>query len=278
MSDSSRTDGRSSGAGLRAAGVSRAFKGVQALQDVTLELSPHEVVGLIGPNGAGKTTLINLLTGFDRPTSGTIELDGRDVTGWNPPRRAHAGLARTFQHGHVFSELSVRENVELGALGVAGAGEARRRARELLAALDLERHERLPAGTLPHGEQRKVAVARALAARPRYVLMDEPAAGLPESDVEPFAGLIRSVRDRYEAGVLIVDHNMALMMEVSDRIEVLDQGRTLARGTPDEIRRNIDVAAAYLGESVMAEDERVVAEDERVVAEDERVVAEDEDA
>ena len=235
---------------------------MQALQDVTLELSPHEVVGLIGPNGAGKTTLINLLTGFDRPTSGTIELDGRDVTGWNPPRRAHAGLARTFQHGHVFSELSVRENVELGALGVAGAGEARRRARELLAALDLERHERLPAGTLPHGEQRKVAVARALAARPRYVLMDEPAAGLPESDVEPFAGLIRSVRDRYEAGVLIVDHNMALMMEVSDRIEVLDQGRALARGTPEEIRRNIDVAAAYLGESVMAEDERVVAEDE----------------
>jgi branched-chain amino acid transport system ATP-binding protein len=150
----------------------------------------------------------------------------------------------------VFGELSVRENVELGALGVGTrAAEARRRADELLGAMELGARARLPAGELPHGEQRKIAVARALAARPRYVLMDEPAAGLFEHDVTAFAQVIRSVRDGHGAGVLIVDHNMALIMDVSDRIEVLDQGRTIARGTPQEIRANIDVAAAYLGAS-----------------------------
>ena len=246
----SDADGRSPGAKLRAAGVTRAFKGVQALQGVTFELGPHEVVGLIGPNGAGKTTLINVMTGFDLPTSGAVELDGHDITSWGPARRARAGLARTFQQGRVFGALSVRENVELGALGVGvRAGEAGRRADELLATMELADDAGLAAGQLPHGAQRKIAVARALASRPRYVLMDEPAAGLFESDISAFAQVIRSVRDGYGAGVLIVDHNMALIMEVSDRIEVLDQGRTLARGTPDEIRRNIDVAAAYLGAS-----------------------------
>jgi branched-chain amino acid transport system ATP-binding protein len=228
---------------------------VRALQGVTLELEPGKVVGLIGPNGAGKTTLINLITGFDLADSGTIALDGEDVTRWGPARRARAGMARTFQQGRVFGELSVRENVELGALGVAvRASEARRRADELLAAMELGDHARLPAGELPHGEQRKIAVARALAARPRYLLMDEPAAGLFEHHVAAFAQVIRSVRDSYGPGVLIVDHNMALIMEVSDRIEVLDQGKTIARGSPGEIRANIDVAAAYLGASgVIAE-------------------------
>jgi branched-chain amino acid transport system ATP-binding protein len=249
----SEDGGRPPGTGLRAADVTRAFKGVQALQGVTLELESHEVVGLIGPNGAGKTTLINLITGFDLPSSGRIELDGQDLTRWGPARRTRAGLARTFQQGRVFTELSVRENVELGALGVgAGRREARRRADELLTRMDLVEHADVPAGTLPHGEQRKVSVARALASRPRYVLMDEPAAGLAEHDVASFASIIRSVREGYDAGVLIVDHNMALIMEVSDRIEVLDQGKTLARGTPEEIRRNIDVAAAYLGASGVA--------------------------
>jgi len=251
-------DGGSSGARLRATDVARAFKGVQALEGLNFELGRHEVVGLIGPNGAGKTTLINVITGFDRPTAGAIELDGVDVTGWPASRRARAGLARTFQQGRVFGELTVQENVELGALGVgAGAHQARARADELLSIMQLADHAKLPASLLAHGEQRKVAVARALASRPRYVLMDEPAAGLFESDISAFAEVIRSVRDGYDAGVLIVDHNMALIMAVSDRIEVLDQGRSLASGTPEEIRRNIDVAAAYLGASgVTAERER----------------------
>lgn len=244
---------------LRASAVSRSFAGVQALDNVTFELSPREVVGLIGPNGAGKTTLINLITGFDRPTQGTIELDGQNVTGWSPTRRAHAGLARTFQHGHLFHDLSVRENVELAALAVgASAGEARGRAAELLEVLELGHRTHQLAASLPHGDERKVGVARALAGRPRFVLMDEPAAGLPDSEVGSLVKTVRSVRDAFGVGILVVDHNMALIMEVSDRIQVLDQGRTLAHGTPHEIRKNLDVTAAYLGSSGVRTEDAVV--------------------
>jgi len=215
---------------------------------VTLELHRHEVVGLIGPNGAGKTTLVNVVTGFDFPTSGTVSLEGEDITSWPAHRRGRAGLARTFQHGHLFRGLSVRENVEVAALGSgAGAGEASRRADRLLGLLGLERGADRPAAVLPHGDERRLGVARALATNPRYVLMDEPAAGLQEAEVPDFAAVVRSVRDEHGAGVLLIDHNVALIMEVCDRIEVLDQGRTLASGTPAEIRENLDVTAAYLG-------------------------------
>jgi len=242
---------------LRTTDVSRSFAGVDALQRVTLEIDRHEVVGLIGPNGAGKTTLINLITGFDLPSTGTITLGDDDVTRWRVNRRAHAGLARTFQHGHLFGALSVAENVQLGGLGVGmSAREARRVCAELLEALELLDRAGVPAAALPHGEEQKVSVARALASRPRYVLLDEPAAGLSDSDLLSFAALVRRVRDEYGAGVLLVDHNMTLIMEVCDRIHVLDQGRTLAAGTPAEIRRNIDVTAAYLGSSGVAEGSR----------------------
>ena len=241
--------------GFRAAAVSRSFAGVHALDDVTLELQRHEVVGLIGPNGAGKTTLVNVMTGFDRPTSGRVELDSQDVTRWSAHRRGRAGLARTFQHSHAFRSLSVRENVEVAALGSgAGSGKANRRATELLELLGLLDAAETSAASLPHGDERRLGVARALATEPRYVLMDEPAAGLPEAEVPDFAAVVRSVRDDHGAGVLLIDHNMALIMEVCDRIQVLDQGTTLAEGAPDEIRSNIDVAAAYLGESAVHED------------------------
>jgi branched-chain amino acid transport system ATP-binding protein len=227
---------------------------VQALRGVTLELHRHEVVGLIGPNGAGKSTLVNVLTGFDFPDEGAVELEGRDVTRWAPHRRGRAGLARTFQHSRSFKALSVRENVEVAALGVgAGPREARRRADGLLESLRLGNYADAPARVLPHGDERRLGVARALATEPRYVLMDEPAAGLPEAEVPAFAEVVRSVRDDHDAGVLLIDHNMALIMGVCDRIQVLDQGRTLAEGTPGEIRDNLDVAAAYLGESAVVE-------------------------
>jgi branched-chain amino acid transport system ATP-binding protein len=233
--------------------VSRTFAGVQALDGVTLELHRHEVVGLIGPNGAGKSTLVNVLSGFDVPSSGTVELGDRDVTRWSPHRRGRAGIARTFQHSRSFRGLSVRENVELSALGVgARPRAARARADELLGLLGLEPYEHTPAGALPHGDERRLGVARALATEPGFVLMDEPAAGLPEAEVPEFAAVVRAVRDEHDAGVLLIDHNMALVMEVCDRIQVLDQGRTLAEGTPAEIRGNLDVAAAYLGESAVA--------------------------
>jgi branched-chain amino acid transport system ATP-binding protein len=187
------------------------------------------------------------LTGFDRPTTGRVELESRDVTGWSPQRRGRAGIARTFQHGHAFRGLSVRENVEVAALGVgASARTARQRADELLRALDLDDG---PADALPHGDERKLGVARALATAPKFVLMDEPAAGLTEAEAPQLAAVVRAVRDEHGAGVLLIDHNVPLIMGVCDRIHVLDEGRTLAAGTPDEIRRNVDVGNAYLGGS-----------------------------
>ncbi len=198
---------------------------------------------------------MNVLSGFDLPDAGTVELGGRDVTGWSPPRRGRAGLARTFQHSRSFRGLSVRENVEVAALGAGASGrEARRRGGELLELLGLAGYEDAPASVLAHGDERKLGVARALATEPRFVLVDEPAAGLPEAEVPDFAAVIRLVRDERRAGVLLIDHNMALVMEVCDRIHVLDQGRTLAEGTPVEIRGNLDVAAAYLGERAVHDD------------------------
>jgi branched-chain amino acid transport system ATP-binding protein len=246
---------RRPGATLRASSVSRSFEGVAALRSVTLELHRGEVVGLIGPNGAGKSTLVNVLSGFDRPTEGTVHLEERDVTRWTPNRRARHGLARTFQHTHAFRSLSVRENVEVAALGVgAGARRAAQRAQELLDVLALAAYAEAPASTLAHGDERRLGVARALATEPSFVLMDEPAAGLPEAEVPEFAAVVRSVRDEHGAGVLLIDHNMALIMEICERIHVLDQGTTLAEGTPEEIRSNLDVAAAYLGEAPVPED------------------------
>ncbi|HEY7422592.1 MAG TPA: ABC transporter ATP-binding protein [Gaiellaceae bacterium] len=245
---------RRPGGSLRASSVSRSFAGVDALREVSLELRPAEVVGLIGPNGAGKSTLVNVLSGFDRPSAGRVLLEERDVTGWSAHRRGRHGLARTFQHSHAFRGLTVRENVEVSALGVGASGRAAtRRADELLDLLGLAGYADRPASALAHGDERRLGVARALAAQPRFVLMDEPAAGLPEAEVPRFAATVSSVRDR-GAGVLLVDHNVALVLEVCERIHVLDQGTTLAEGTPAEIRAHLGVAAAYLGESAAAEE------------------------
>jgi branched-chain amino acid transport system ATP-binding protein len=245
------------GGTLRATGISRSFEGIHALRSVTIEIRRNEVVGLIGPNGAGKTTLVNVMTGFDRPTAGSVVLEGADVTRWRPHRRGRAGLARTFQHSHSFGGLSVRENVEVSALGAGRSPrDARRRAEDLVRLLGLEAYVHVRASGLAHGDERKLEVARALAIEPRFVLMDEPAAGLPEAEIPAFAAVLRGVRDERGIGVLLIEHNMALVMEVCDRIHVLDQGETLAEGTPDAVRANLDVTAAYLGESAVHEEER----------------------
>jgi branched-chain amino acid transport system ATP-binding protein len=249
------TEGAASEAGgpqntLRATGIRRYFEGVHALDGVTLELHRHEVLGLIGPNGAGKTTLVNIITGFDFPSTGTVELEGEDITGWTPHRRGRAGLARTFQAAHSFARLTVRENVEVSALACgARPREAQARADELLGVLGLTAHADIPAAFLPHGEERKLGVARALGTRPRFLLMDEPAAGLNEAEVPDLVALVRSVRNEHEVGVLLIDHNVSLIMEVCDRIQVLDEGHTIATGSPEEIRVNLDVTTAYLGRS-----------------------------
>jgi len=233
---------------LQATALSRAYAGIRALDDVTIAVRRHEVVGLMGPNGAGKSTLVNLLSGFDFPTTGSVVLDGVDITTWPAHRRVRAGLARTFQHGHAFPALTARENVEVAALGRgASASAARRRAAELLELLGIADHADADASTLAHGDERLLGVARALATEPKFVLLDEPAAGLNEEEIGAFADTIRLVRNERQAGVLLIDHNVPLVLGVCDRIHVLDQGVTLAEGTPAEIRGHPAVAEAYLG-------------------------------
>ncbi len=224
---------------------------MQALSDVSFELGRDEIVGLIGPNGAGKTTLVNIMSGFDVPDVGRVEMEGTDITSWRAAKRAGHGLARTFQHGHLFAGMSVRENVAVAAMGVGGRGRAAdRRAAELLALLDLEHRSEHDARALPHGEASKLGVARALAAEPRYLLMDEPAAGLSEPEIPAFVEILSGIRAQ-GIGVLLIDHNIELIVEVCDRIVVLDQGRVLVEGTAREVRDDPAVAAAYLGESLM---------------------------
>lgn len=236
--------------GLRATDIRRFFDGVHALNGVNLEVLRHEVVGLIGPNGAGKTTLVNIITGFDSPTTGTVELDTEVVTRWSAYRRGRAGLARTFQAAHSFGRLTVRENIEVGALASGGSRNAAgKRATELMGVLGLTQHADSESMVLTQGEERKLGIARALATEPKYILMDEPAAGLNEGEVPELADLLRSVRDEHGVGVLLIDHNVPLILDVCDRIQVLDQGRTIANGSPADIRTNSEVAFAYLGKS-----------------------------
>ena len=233
---------------LRASAVSRSFEGVHALQDVTLELRRREVVGLIGPNGAGKSTLVNVLTGFDLPTSGAVELRDRDITRWSANRRARSGLTRTFQHSRSLRALSVRENVEVSALGVGlRTREARRRARELLELLGLAQQADTPAGSLAQGDERRLGVARALVAEPDFVLMDEPAAGLPEEETQRLGEVIRSIPGDIGAQVILVDHDMSLVSGCCETTAVLDFGRLIASGSTQEVLRNEHVIRAYLG-------------------------------
>ena len=234
---------------LLVTGVSRSFAGVQALAGVSLSVRPGEVFGLIGPNGAGKSTLVNIISGYDMPNSGTVEVDGVDITRSKSYLRARDGLARTFQHGHLFDGLTVRENIEVTALGT---GRSRKQAfalaDELLEEFHLTDRADQPAGSLPHGVERRVGVARALATEPRYVLFDEPAAGLNEGEIGEFADNIRQLSAR-GLGVLLIDHNVRLILSVCDRIHVLVEGKTLLEGTPDEVRASDELAEAYLGKS-----------------------------
>ena len=236
---------------LHATALSRAYAGVRALEGVTITVRRHEVIGLIGPNGAGKSTLVNLLSGFDFPTSGSVMLEGVDITTWSAHRRVRSGLVRTFQHGHAFPGLTARENIEVAALGTGAArGVAARRATELLELMGLADHANAEAATLPHGDERLLGVARALATMPKLVLLDEPAAGLNEDEISAFADIIKLVRDERNAGILLIEHNVPLVLGVCDRIHVLDQGETLAEGSPTEIRNHPAVADAYLGTTV----------------------------
>jgi ABC-type branched-subunit amino acid transport system ATPase component len=242
---------------LRADGVSVAFGGVQALLEVQLEVGAAELVGLIGPNGAGKTTLIDAVTGFTPVTAGRVWVEGRDVSGLPPDRRARLGLVRTFQGAETFAPLTVEEHL-LAAAHVPGRWAAvrdlvaPRRAdavdgvSEVLDELGLDAVADQYPDDLSYGQRKLVDLARALVSGPRVVLCDEPAAGLDSSETTELGGLLRRVRDR-GTGVLLIDHDMDLVLEVCDRIYVLDFGRIIASGTPAVIRADQRVIDAYLG-------------------------------
>jgi ABC-type branched-subunit amino acid transport system ATPase component len=233
---------------LEARAVRVHFGGVRAVDGVDLALAEGEILGLIGPNGAGKTTLVNVLSGFERATDGRVTLAGRDVTSWPPDALARAGLVRTFQAVRLFARLTVLENVEAAAISArASRREARSLAYDLLARMNLAQEARRPAGALPHGAERRLAIARALAMRPRFLLLDEPGAGLDEIESDALVAALVAVRDRFSLGLLVIEHDMRLIMAVCERIQVLDHGRTIAIGSPAEVRNDPAVRSAYLG-------------------------------
>ena len=224
------------------------FGGVAAVSDVTLAVRRHEVFGLIGPNGAGKTTLVNCLTGFQRPTSGRVLLGGDPTEGWSPDKFRKQGVARSFQAGRLFRDMTVLENIEVTAVGLGlGRRAAAERAMAMLDWIGLADQAQRIAGTLAYTDERRVGIARALILSPAFILLDEPAAGMSDAECEGLAEWVATIPRRFDCGVLLIEHNMHVIMGVCDRIHVLDGGRTLAEGRPTEIQDNPEVIAAYLG-------------------------------
>jgi branched-chain amino acid transport system ATP-binding protein len=241
---------------LRTERLTKAFGALVAVNGVSLSVEPGTLHSVIGPNGAGKTTLFNLLTGQHAPTSGRIVFDGRDIAGTRPSRIAHLGIARSFQRTNVFPALSVLENVWVAAFACASwrglawrstsrYPELRERAMRALTEVGLGDKAARPAREISHGEQRQLELAIALAATPRLLLLDEPAAGLSPEETRAMVQLVRGLKGRYT--IVLVEHKMDVIMSISDRISVMHFGRVIAEGSPAEIQRNAEVRRAYLG-------------------------------
>jgi ABC-type branched-subunit amino acid transport system ATPase component len=235
---------------LEAVGVSKRFGGVEALRGVSLRLPVGAVFGLIGPNGSGKTTLLNCLSGVLTPTSGSIRLDGASIEGHPANRLARAGIVRTFQNIRLFGKLTARQNVETSALAAGRVPRRRSRERslELLAELGIAHVADRDAGTLSYGDQRRVEIARALAAGPRFLLLDEPAAGMNEAESDELRASIDRIRSDRGSGVLVVEHDLRLIMQLCETIYVLNEGTLIAQGTPRDVRSDPAVVAAYIGQ------------------------------
>ena len=239
------------------------FGGLKAVEDFNLTIGRTEIAGLIGPNGAGKTTVFNLLTKVYQPTKGTILLDGTDTHGMDTMKVNRAGIARTFQNIRLFQDLSVEDNVKVGMDTQMRYGMwsgifrlpgywkeervAKERAMELLSIFDMQDLSKHQAGSLPYGAQRRLEIVRALATNPSLLLLDEPAAGMNPSETAELMNNIRKIRDTFQIAIMLIEHDMNLVMGVCEGICVLNFGRIIAKGTPEEIQANPAVVEAYLG-------------------------------
>ena len=242
------------------------FGGLKAVDDFNMEIGESELVGLIGPNGAGKTTIFNMLTGVYQPTAGDIILLGKSIVGHSTHYITANGIARTFQNIRLFKSMTVIENIKVAFQtrmhytameGIVRAPRYAReergidiRARELLSVFDMEDVADVPADSLPYGQQRKLEICRALASNPKVLLLDEPAAGMNPIETQELMETIKIIRTRFSVAILLIEHDMKLVMGICERIYVLNYGRIIAEGTPDEIARNREVVAAYLGSAV----------------------------
>lgn len=254
---------QSTAVALEASGITVRFGGLVAVKNVTFTIPEGVIVSLIGPNGAGKTTFFNVLTGLYRPTSGAVMLGDRDITGLSPHTIASIGLGRTFQNIRLFGLMTAAENVMVAMhshttsniLQIVGRTRHQRReekesrefAQEMLDFVGVGRHADEYARNLSYGDQRRLEVARALALRPKVLLLDEPTAGMNPQESAVFVDFVRRVRDEQKVSVLLIEHDMSVVMRVSERITVLDQGEKIAEGGPDDIRNNPRVVEAYLG-------------------------------
>jgi len=233
---------------LSATNITVRFAGVRAIDNVSIALARDEILGLIGPNGAGKTTMVNVLSGFQLPREGSVSIEARECTGRSAAWFARNGVVRSFQAVRLFKDLTVGENIEvsLGSLGMNRFA-ARRRSLELLDYLGIADKAERRGGTLSYGDERRVGIARALALAPKFLLLDEPAAGLNIGEAEALADLIRRIQGDFSCGVLLIEHNMTLVMNICRRLHVMASGRTIAAGTPAEVLADPQFKSAYLG-------------------------------